>query len=37
LETAVERLVITPPDAVAEIISHDGVEGLLVRPERLRG
>jgi two-component system chemotaxis sensor kinase CheA len=32
----VDRLVITPADAVAEIASFDGVEGLVIRPERLR-
>jgi hypothetical protein len=34
-EVEVDRLVITPADDIAEIISFDGIEGLLVRPERL--
>jgi hypothetical protein len=31
------RLVATPPSALAEIVTIDGVEGLLLRPERLAG
>ncbi len=31
------RLVATPPSALAEIVTIDGVEGMLLRPERLAG
>lgn len=31
------RLVATPPESLAEVVTVDGVEGLLVRPERIPG
>lgn len=35
-ETSIRRLVTTPSCAIAEVALIDGVEGLLLRPERLR-
>lgn len=35
VEVLVRRMLVTPPDANAEVVSIDGFEGLLVRPDRL--
>lgn len=37
LMAQVRRLVMTPPSSVAEIVTVDSIEGLLVRPDRIPG